>query len=123
MLCISVPFTVSAIFLFLVQYPKMYSDDPANNISFYSNEILPLFLFFLTAGGIHQSSDGLGAIWIVSRLVYAHGYSSGDPAKRKRGAFGDLALLGLVFCTVDSGRTMLGWGCRPKWSRGIFKTL
>uniref|UniRef100_A0A3B1J971 Microsomal glutathione S-transferase 3a n=1 Tax=Astyanax mexicanus TaxID=7994 RepID=A0A3B1J971_ASTMX len=104
-------------------YPKMYSDDPAALYHLYqrgSTKTMKSYLcscsFLLEAYTNPRLASGLGAIWIVSRLVYAHGYSSG-PAKRKRGAFGDLALLGLVFCTVDSGRTMLGWGCRPKWSR------
>ena len=36
-------------------------------------------------------------LWVFGRVIYTLGYSTGDPAKRQRGALGTLALIGLVF--------------------------
>lgn len=38
-----------------------------------------------------------------------------EPEKRQRGSFGMVALLGLFLCTVNTGRTLLGWGPGLKW--------
>lgn len=49
-----------------------------------SLEWMPLFLTFMTLGGIKHPiiSSVLGFVYIVSRFFYFKGYSTGDPKKR-----------------------------------------
>ncbi|NXY35643.1 MGST3 transferase, partial [Pomatorhinus ruficollis] len=79
-------------------------------------EVYPAFLFFLGTGGLYHPrvATGLGITWILGRLLYAYGYYTGDPKKRSRGAFGSVALLGLVGTGVYSAFQQLGWRCQ--WS-------
>jgi glutathione S-transferase len=61
-------------------------------------------LLLLFSGGIGSPvvSAGAGIAWLAGKFLYAQGYSTGDPAKRMRGA---VAYLGLLTLLYTSGMT------------------
>ncbi|KAI7871914.1 hypothetical protein BDF14DRAFT_1760497 [Spinellus fusiger] len=68
-------------------------------------EAYPVYMTLLLIGGISHPivSAVAGLVWIAGRIGYGSGYTTGDPAKRSRGAFGYLGLLTLLgtsFVTV-----------------------
>ena len=74
-----------------------------------SLENYPTFLLMLLLGSVKRPE--LAAIFGLVRLagfaVYMHGYSTGDPAKRLRGAFGYLGLIGLIGLTLEVAHDLL----------------
>merc|ERR1711976_569714 len=98
-----------------VKYPTMYSDQHAifNCIQRAHQNTLegyPVFLMLLLLGGIRYPmlAAGAGALYVASRVVYAHGYYTGEPSKRNRGAFGYIGLLILLGYTISLGLNLLG---------------
>ncbi|KAI0210982.1 Microsomal glutathione S-transferase 3 [Lamellibrachia satsuma] len=99
-----------------VKYPAMYSESSTvfNCIQRAHQNTLegyPSFLVMLLLGGVAfpKLCAGAGIIWIISRVVYALGYYTGEPDKRTRGAFGYVALLILLICNVVFAVQLL-WG-------------
>jgi len=70
-----------------------------------------MFLMLLFLGGLQHPtlSAGGGLLWIVSRVFYAHGYYTGDPANRSRGAFGYIGLIILLGTTASFALHLLRW--------------
>ena len=90
-----------------VPYPDMYSKESKifNCIQrAHQNtlEKLPLFFFLLTMAGFSypRLSALAGWVWIVGRVLYAIGYSTGEPEKRMKGAVGYIGLLTLLVCSI-----------------------
>ncbi|PSC71425.1 Microsomal glutathione S-transferase 3 [Micractinium conductrix] len=93
-----------------VAYPALYAPPGHKNEKEYncvqrahqnSLENLPgFFALLLTAGLRYPVSAAIaGAVYLVGKIVYFNGYSTGDPAARQRGAFsyfGYFGLLGMV---------------------------
>jgi len=99
-----------------VKYPDMYSDrEPVFNCIQRAHqntlEVYPTFLILLVLGGLQHPclSSAAGVLWIISKFVYAHGYYTGIPAKRNRGAFGYIGLITLLGSTVSLAGHLLGW--------------
>ncbi|XP_011683175.1 microsomal glutathione S-transferase 3 isoform X2 [Strongylocentrotus purpuratus] len=110
-----------------VEYPTMYSDTiPAFNCVQRAHqntlENYPQFLMLLFFSGLERprAAAGLGGLWVLSRITYAFGYYSGDPNKRRRGAFGYIGTMGLMSLTVRSAFRMLkctSGGMTPRFSQ------
>ncbi|PAA70165.1 hypothetical protein BOX15_Mlig020109g3 [Macrostomum lignano] len=99
---------------FGVEYPDMYSKDSKEfNCVQRSHqnylESMPFFYFMLVFGGLQapRCSAACAAIYLAGRVVYAQGYSTGDPKKRMRGAFGYIGLFTLLLNTVILGGRMI----------------
>lgn len=72
-------------------------------------ENLPQFFVLLFLGGLQYplvSAIG-GAVFLAGRVVYALGYSTGDPNKRMRGVFGYLGFFALLFSAIAFGLRLL----------------
>merc|ERR1711962_1891490 len=90
-----------------VKYPAMYGDthhlfNCIQRAHQNTLEVYPLFLSSLFVTGVNAPvvAAAAGAVWIVSRVVYAKGYYTGHPEKRHYGLFGNLALLvNVALCT------------------------
>ncbi|XP_022237308.1 microsomal glutathione S-transferase 3-like [Limulus polyphemus] len=69
------------------------------------------FQVLLLLGGIHYPRLGAaaGLVWLLGRIVYTIGYSTGDPQKRMRGGFQYVGLLFLLYSSVHFGVGLLGW--------------
>jgi len=105
-----------------VKYPSMYADSAEaekDKAKFVFNcvqrghqnalETYPQFLFLLLLGGLKHPvlSVGLGAVWIVGRLVYAYGYATGVPGNRVWGEFHYVGLAGLLLTSLSTTLTLL----------------
>ncbi|XP_061552622.1 microsomal glutathione S-transferase 3b [Phycodurus eques] len=98
-----------------VKYPTMYSDKAQvfNCIQrAHQNtlEVYPQWLVFQTIAALvfPLTASVLGAIWVTSRLSYAWGYYTGDPAKRMNGAYGYIGYLGVICLSIYVGLQLLG---------------
>ncbi|CAF0795720.1 unnamed protein product [Rotaria sordida] len=94
-----------------VEYPALYAPDSNPQGKAFNCvqrghqntlENYPQFLLMLGLGSVEYplvSSIG-GVIWLLGRLVYFHGYSSGQPEKREYGAFGYIGLFTMMGCSI-----------------------
>jgi len=91
-----------------VKYPQMYHTEPSHVFNCIQRahqntcESNPIFYFLLLTSGLQypRITAGAGAVYLASRIAFALGYYTGDPAKRRWGGFGhiaELVLLGGVF--------------------------
>nr|QGA31154.1 microsomal glutathione transferase 1 [Pardosa pseudoannulata] len=99
-----------------VKYPLMYSD---TNMKFnclqrvHGNylEMFPTFLVLLFCGGLaHPFNCAIaGIVYLLGRLAYSIGYSTGDPTKRLFGIFGYLGIFYLLYSTLELAVRLLRW--------------
>lgn len=105
-----------------VPYPIMYVNDAKEGSDGYkfnciqrahqnTLELQPAFLTFLLLGGLQHPrvAVGAGIIYTVGRIVYARGYHTGDPAKRRHGGFGMAGLVVLLGTTMCFAAHQLDW--------------
>ena len=91
-----------------IMAPQMTGDprlERAIRVHYNTLEWLPTFLVSMWLFGLYwneQVAAGLGAVWIIGRILYATGYMA-DPAKRGAG-FGIQFLVTLVLLLGGLGR-------------------
>ncbi|XP_040280402.1 microsomal glutathione S-transferase 3-like [Bufo bufo] len=97
-----------------IKYPQMYSDkeNVFNCIQRAHQNTLELYpawiIFQLIAGlAFPLSASVLGAVWVTSRFSYAHGYYTGDPEKRLKGAYGYIGLFGGILLSLTAALQLL----------------
>ncbi|XP_074658862.1 glutathione S-transferase 3, mitochondrial-like [Tubulanus polymorphus] len=98
---------------FDVAYPTMYTDNNEFNCIQRAHqnyiENYPQFLMLLFIGGLQfpRLTAAAGSLYLVGRVFYARGYSTGDPQKRYQGAFGYIGLLVMLGNTICAACHML----------------
>lgn len=100
-----------------IKYPQLYGPEDKKEFNCIQRahqnylELWPEFLTLLLLGGLQNPrvAAGAGAIYLVGRIVYAKGYSTGDPEKRKYGAFGMVGMIVLLGNTICLAFHLLKW--------------
>ncbi|KAG0354233.1 Microsomal glutathione S-transferase 3 [Gamsiella multidivaricata] len=60
----------------------------------------PYLVSLLVAGLRYPiAAPALGSVWMLGRMAYSVGYTSGDPAKRQMGVWGHIGDIGLLALT------------------------
>jgi len=102
-----------------VSYPAMYAEGQSEGANVFNCiqrshqnmlEYLPNVLALQLAMGLQfpATAAGLGLGWAAARILYAQGYSTGDPRKRAPGSMiAGLIYLGLVFGTLFAAYRMM----------------
>ncbi|KAF9359029.1 Microsomal glutathione S-transferase 3 [Mortierella sp. AD094] len=59
------------------------------------------YMFTLLLAGVNYPipAAALGGVWIIGRIFYYYGYTTGNPASRQMGAFGHIGEVGLLGLT------------------------
>ncbi|CAI7734271.1 unnamed protein product, partial [Closterium sp. NIES-54] len=102
-----------------VQYPILYASESHKNAKEFNCvqrahqntlEVLPSFLVFLLISGVAYpwTSTVLGVIFLLGRIGYFLGYSTGRPEARYNGGFWMIGFLGLMVSNIIFGLTVLG---------------
>lgn len=99
-----------------VTYPAMYAEGNSEEANMFNCiqrshqntlEYLPNVLALQLAMGLRfpVTAAALGLAWAVGRVLYAQGYSTGDPAKRGPGS----AIAGVVYLALIGGTLFAGY--------------
>ncbi|CDS41239.1 microsomal glutathione S transferase 3 [Echinococcus multilocularis] len=72
-------------------------------------EVLPMFLMGLFVGGLYcpVGATLLGTTYLVGRIFYYKGYTSGVPSNRKKGVIGFVAFMALMAMSAVCGSAHL----------------
>ena len=100
---------------FKVPYPAMYAEGTNKDATQFNCiqrshqntlEYLPNVLALEMAMGLKFPvvAGSLGLAWVIGRLIYAAGYSSGDPAKRGPGSL----IAGVIYLGLIGGSGLAG---------------
>ncbi|KAJ8082021.1 hypothetical protein PM082_007867 [Marasmius tenuissimus] len=95
-----------------IEYPQVYAEKAQEDASIaakkfncaqraHQNTLEGLFPIYvktaITAVRYPKLAAGMLAAWTVARVIFTHGYATGDPKKRTFGALlGDIPLVGLL---------------------------
>ncbi|OIW16116.1 hypothetical protein TanjilG_18831 [Lupinus angustifolius] len=110
-----------------VPYPSLYAIESENKHAKIFNciqrghqnslETMPIFFTLMVLGGLKHPliSTALGLLHNVARYFYFTGYATGEPNNRLKhgGGFHFLAILGLMFCTISFGWTLINQPVSP----------
>ncbi|KAH3857527.1 microsomal glutathione S-transferase 3-like [Dreissena polymorpha] len=100
-----------------VKYPQLYHSEPMHKFNCIqrahqnSLENQSGFLLLLFTSGLQypKISAAAGAVYLAGRIVYALGYYTGDPEKRRYGAFHHIGEIVLLGGTISLAFRVLKW--------------
>ncbi|XP_045171400.2 microsomal glutathione S-transferase 3-like isoform X2 [Mercenaria mercenaria] len=100
-----------------VKYPQLYHPEPNHVFNCIQRahqntlEGSSTFMFLLLTSGLQypKTSAVAGLAYLLGRIIYAKGYYTGDPEKRRWGGFGHISELVLLGGVVSLAFHQLGW--------------